>query len=74
MTEIIMGLVGTWVSGVIYAIRQEGRINLHDKRHDDHEKRFEELRGDTENLRSEMREDLDYIRNRIDAALNGRHH
>lgn len=47
---------------VIWAVRQEGRINAHDLLHGAHDRKHEEIR-----------EDLTYIRQRIDSALNGKH-
>lgn len=42
------------VSGLVWLIRLEGRVNTHQELH------------------RALREDLTYIRNRIDRALNGR--
>ena len=64
MTEpgLVLSAVVTFVALVAWAVRQEGRINSHDKELLDHAKKHDELR-----------EDISYIRNRIDSAV-GRHH
>lgn len=50
------------LGAVIWLIRLEGRVNTHDREHRTHRERVEELR-----------EDLAYIRARIDNALSGKH-
>ena len=53
---------GAYIIAVaVWLVRIEGRVNGHDKEHKQHSDRQEE-----------MREDLQYIRERIDRALNGR--
>jgi len=42
--------------------RLEGMVRASDKRHDEHDQKHAELRAD-----------IQYIRERIDRALNGRH-
>lgn len=54
--------LGVFVGLVVWAVRVEGRVNTHDVRHDEHDRRH-----------GEVREDLTYIRKRIDEAINGRH-
>lgn len=63
MTDgMVLWLAGAIVAGIVWAVRQEGRLNGHDQELSDHAKRHDE-----------MREDLSYIRQRIDSALNGKH-
>lgn len=50
------------ISFVVWLVRLEGRVNGHDREHKEHTRRHEE-----------MRDDISYIRRRIDSALNGRH-
>jgi hypothetical protein len=57
-----MTALGIVVGLVAWAVRQEGRINLHAALHEEHAKRHHEIK-----------EDIEYIRERIDRALNGRH-
>lgn len=59
--EVMTG-VGAVVAVVVWLVRIEGRVNGHDREHMEHAKRHDE-----------MREDLSYIRDRIDRALNGKH-
>lgn len=59
MGELVTGAV-TLVALVAWAVRQEGRINLHAALHEEHAKRH-----------AEIKEDVNYIRERIDRALNG---
>lgn len=70
------GLILTGVitmSGIlIWAVRQEGRLNAHDREHEEHRKRDDQQKTDVATFRTEVREDLNYIRERIDEALNKR--
>lgn len=59
---MVMTLAGGFISALVWLVRLEGRVNGHDREHKDHSQRHEE-----------MREDLSYIRARIDSALNGKH-
>jgi hypothetical protein len=59
MGEVLTG-IGIVVAAVAWAVRQEGRINLHAALHEEHAKRH-----------AEIKEDVNYIRERIDRALNG---
>jgi len=47
--------VAAIVTGIVWAVRLEGRVNSADQRFKD------------------LKEDIDYIRERIDRALNGNH-
>ena len=49
------------VAAIVWAVRVEGKVYAHAQQMQAHEKRVDE-----------MREDLSYIRQRIDRALNGR--
>lgn len=63
MEPSVIVTVGIALVGVIiWSVRQEGRLNAHDERHDVHEQRHVELR-----------DDVRYIRQRIDSAINGKH-
>lgn len=55
-------LAGMAITSLVAFVRLEGRVNGHDREHLEHSKRH-----------TEMREDLSYIRERIDRALNGKH-
>ncbi len=69
---ILTGVVT--VGGIlIWALRQEGRINAHDKEHEEHRKEIEKVRVSSEQRHSELREDISYIRERIDTALKNGH-
>lgn len=57
----VIPVVIAFVGVVVWAVRLEGRVNAHDRAHEEHKQRHEELRSD-----------LTYIRERIDRALNGR--
>lgn len=59
-TEWALSAIGLVVGGLVWLIRLEGRVNTHDQRHTQHDED-----------RKEMRDDISYIRNRIDRALNG---
>lgn len=63
MTEgVVLFTAGACVSAVVWFVRLEGRVNGHDREHGEHIRRHEELR-----------DDLAYIRERIDTAINGKH-
>ena len=63
MVEGWMLTAGAFVIGyIVWLVRLEGRVNGHDREHKEHKDRHDE-----------MREDLAYIRQRIDKALNGKH-
>lgn len=64
---------------VIWAVRQEGRLNAHDKmienqdkRHDEHVIARERMRQEMLARHQEIRADLAYVRDRIDRALTDR--
>ncbi len=62
MSETVaMWLIGLALTALVWAVRQEGRVNAHDRELNAHAKRHDELR-----------DDISYIRERIDSALNGR--
>ena len=67
-----IGVVGI-VSGLAWLFRLEGRINGHDGEHKEHRRRHDAIEAEHRRDNDQMREDLSYIRSRIDAALNGRH-
>jgi hypothetical protein len=56
----VVTIVVPALGGIVWLLRLEGRINAHDLEHREHARRY-----------AEMREDLAYIRQRIDKALNG---
>jgi hypothetical protein len=55
---------------LVWAIRQEGRLNVSDRRHQEHERRFDELMKQQQDWKMEVREHLDYIREHLDRALS----
>lgn len=59
---VVVTVTASAVAVVVWLVRLEGRVNGHDREHKIHADRHEELR-----------EDISYIRERIDSALNGRH-
>lgn len=61
LTTFLAWGVPTAIAAVVWAVRQEGRLNAHDRQHAEHDKRH-----------GELREDISYIRERIDSALHGR--
>lgn len=60
--ELLAVLASMVVAGIVWLVRLEGRVNVHDRElelvSDTHDKEFQQLR-----------EDLKYIRDRIDAVL-----
>ena len=73
--DMSLALAGLGLFGgiVIWAIRQEGRLNTHDQQHAEHKTQIEKVAAEALRRHDEVREDLLYIRQRIDAALNGKH-
>lgn len=57
----VMTVGGSLVGLVVWSVRLEGRVNTHEQRHHQHDKAHDEIKADVQ-----------YIRARIDAALNGR--
>lgn len=64
-TPVVM--VAVWLG------RLEGLVRSQDKRHVEHEAARQALRRDIDAKHAELREDIQYIRERIDRALNGKH-
>jgi hypothetical protein len=58
--EQFLAVVIPTVAGLAWLFRLEGRINGHDTQHKQHQERHDQ-----------MREDLAYIRQRIDHVLSG---
>ena len=71
--ETIAGAVSLIGGIVIWAIRQEGRIDSLGKDTESNKKRVEDIRAEMIAKHTEMRDDIGYIRKRIDEALNGKH-
>lgn len=59
--ELALGVGGAIIGICAWLFRLEGRVNTHDTKHDQHAL-----------CRLEMREDLRYIRERIDFALDNK--
>lgn len=55
----ILGMV------IVWAVRIEGKVNAHDRE-------IEQLRADTKGEMATLREDVRYIRDRIDVVLERR--
>ena len=53
--EIVLSVGIPVIGGVVWLVRQEGRINAHDERHKQHEEKAKEIK-----------EDLSYIRSKLD--------
>ena len=51
----------------------KGRVDAHDKQHADHELAIAAARADDLKRHEELRQDIAYIRQRIDSAINGKH-
>lgn len=49
--------------------RLEGRVNGHDKTHEEHKQAIADLKRDTQRQHDEIKEDIRYIRERIDQAV-----
>lgn len=60
-----VGVLATSVGGVIWGVRQEGRINGHDKLFEEREKQAQERHTD-------LKDRLERIEEKLD-NLNGRH-
>lgn len=59
---VALSMAASFVGAVIWLIRLEGRVNTGEALHHNLEKSHDELK-----------DDVRYIRDRIDRALNGRH-
>ena len=69
---LLLGSGSLFVGGIVWLIRLEGRVNGHDREHEGHKDRYDELREDQARQHSDLRADLAYIRARIDAVLGVR--
>ena len=58
-------IIGSLLAGIIWGMRLEGKVLAHDRE-------LQQLRMDITNAVSQVREDLRYIRDRIDKALGPR--
>ena len=82
-TQVTIGLA--IVGALVWAVRQEGRVNNHDTLHQQHVKRDEEIRAEALDRDTEMREqsairfaelrtEMQYFRQRVDAWFGpGKH-
>jgi len=82
-TQVTIGLAV--VGAIVWAVRQEGRVNNHDDLHKQHQKRDEEIRAESLDRDTEMREqaasrynelrgEMQYFRQRVDAWFGpGKH-
>lgn len=59
-----------FVGSVVWLIRLEGRVNGHDREHEGHKDRYDELREDQARQHNDLRTDLAYIRARLDTLVN----
>lgn len=58
---VLLTLCGMSVTGLVWAVRLEGRVNGHDQQIEAHDQQFDDVK-----------DDVKYIRDRIDRALEGR--
>lgn len=65
----VVAAVTAGVVSLVWLIRLEGRVNNHDREHDAHKERCDELRAGHTRQYDDLRADLAYIRARIDAVL-----
>ncbi len=67
-TQVTIGLAV--VSALIWAVRQEGRVNNHDELHKQHRERAEQVRMEAMSRDSEIREELIESKNAASARYN----
>ena len=71
---VMVGLAG--LGGLVWLIRLEGRVVAHDHQVSDlrvmNEQEHTQIRAGNDQDHEQMREELHYIRMRIDAAVNSR--
>lgn len=61
-SSVALSMALSFVGAVVWLIRLEGRVNT-----------GEALHNNLKESHDELKDDVRYIRNRIDSALNGRH-
>jgi hypothetical protein len=70
----ILTVIGMAVTGLVWGLRIEGKVDAHDKELDRirlaHDKEIAQLRTDTQAAVKEMRDDVRYIKERIDALVD----
>jgi hypothetical protein len=67
--ELVVTVGVICLTSLIWLIRLEGRVNTHDREHQAHRERCDEIREGQVRQYDELRADLAYIRARIDAAI-----
>jgi hypothetical protein len=63
---------GLAVGVIVWLVRMEGRLNGVQQAHEEHVKTNDREHAQHHKRHEEMRDDITYIRERIDRALNGR--
>lgn len=73
MELITWQAIGTLVAGVVYAVRMEGKINVHDEKFKTHEEKFKSQDKITEIQNADIINRLDRIERKQDNAVNNTH-
>lgn len=68
----IVGAVTALAAGLGWVFRLHGKVELHEKRLDDNEAAHDEFMKRNDADHGEIKGHVEYIRARIDTALNGR--
>lgn len=66
IVSVVLGIGLPVVAGIYWAAKQEGRINSNVEA-------IKDMRQANAEAIADIREDINYIRNRVDAAINGRY-
>ncbi len=74
MVNEVIGMVSTVVVVVVWLVRMEGRVNTQEQRHTDHIQANSKEHEQHKKRHEELRDDILYIRDRIDRAINGNGH
>ena len=71
--ELFVLIIVPSVGSLAWLFAIKGRVDAHDKQHADHESAIAAARADDLKRHEELRQDIAYIRQRIDSAINGKH-
>ena len=64
--------ISAFTAIVVWAVRQEGRINLNSQRHDDQDEKIAQLTKIQDQWKQEVRDQFTYLRESFDKMLQQR--
>ncbi len=68
-TSTMIWTISAFTAIVVWAVRQEGRINLNSQRHDDQDKKIAQLTKMQDEWKQEVRDQFTYLRESVDRIV-----